>query len=72
MLQCAHLKQDLSNEVLFEEVLSPTEMGIGPAGDSFVHKFSDGNKYIFFSTGPEGNIYGAELRKRERSTTNTY
>ena len=56
MLQCAHLKQDLSNEVLFEEVLSPTEMGIGPAGDSFVHKFSNGNKYIFFSTGPEGNI----------------
>ena len=67
-----HLKQDLSNEVIFEEVLSPTEMGIGPAGDSFVHKFSNGNKYIFFSTGPEGNIYGAELRKRQRSTTNTY
>ena len=66
------LKQDLSNEVIFEEVLSPTEMGIGPAGDSFVHKFSNGNKYIFFSTGPEGNIYGAELRKRQRSTTNTY
>jgi len=37
-------------------------MGIGPAGDSFVYKFSNGNKYIFFSTGPEGNIYGAELR----------
>mmetsp|Transcript_2273 Transcript_2273/g.6624 ORF Transcript_2273/g.6624 Transcript_2273/m.6624 type:complete len:523 (+) Transcript_2273:93-1661(+) len=64
------LKRDLNNgEVIFEEVMSPIDMGIGPAGDSFVHKFSDGKKYIFFSTGPEGNIYGAELRMRERSTT---
>ena len=56
------LKRDLEGgKVIFEEILSPAEMGIGPAGDSFVHTFSNGEKYIFFSTGPEGSIYGAEL-----------
>lgn len=56
------LKRDPEDgKVIFEIFLSPAEMGIGPAGDSFVHKFSNGKKYIFFSTGPEGSIYGAEL-----------
>lgn len=70
-----HLKRD-GGTVLFEEIISPAEMGIGPAGDSFVHKFSNGRKYIYFSTGPEGSIYGAELVQEgkignasERSTT---
>jgi len=55
------LKRDSEDDkVIFEEIISPA-VGIGPAGDSFVHTFSNGEKYIFFSTGPEGSIYGGEL-----------
>ena len=55
------MRDSEDGNVIFEEIISTAEMGIGPAGDSFVHTFSNGKKSIFFSTGPEGSIYGAEL-----------
>ena len=53
--------------VLFDVIVSP-DQGLGAAGDSFVHKFSDGRKYLFFSTGPEGNIYGAEFHRADEAS----
>ena len=55
------MRDSEDGKVIFDEILSPAEMGMGPAGDSFVHKFGNGKRYLFFSTGPEGEIYGAEL-----------
>jgi len=55
-------------KVLFDVVVSP-DLGLGAAGDSFAHTFNDGRKYLFFSTGPEGNIYGAEFHRADETSS---
>lgn len=67
------LMLDPDGRVVFDVAVSP-DMGLGAAGDSFIHTFCDGKKcrkYIFFTTGPEGNIYGAEMLTQSLLSTST-